>query len=245
VSALYRLQGVEQSYGDPWRLEIPELEIETGDFLTIIGPTGAGKSTLLRLLHLLDAPAAGRIEFAGEPVAYPAPLGLRRQIGMVFQRPLMFSGSVRRNIDLGLRFRGARDETWIQRLLTEFDLEPLADREARLVSGGEMQRVAVARALAYQPRVLLLDEPAASLDPGHLRAIEGIIRAAHGGRKMTIVAATHNLGQARRLSTRVAMMSGGRLLEIQETEAFFTRPREAETAAYLSTELGLEITVPS
>jgi len=244
MTVLYRFRDVEHRYGDSWRLRIPDLEIETGDRLTIIGPTGAGKSTLLRLLHFLDQPVAGRIQFDGEDVIHPAPLDLRRQIGMVFQRPLMFSGSVRHNVALGLRFRGEGDDALVQHLLLEFDLESLADREARLVSGGEMQRVALARALAYRPRVLLLDEPAASLDPGHVRAIEGIIRAAHADREMTIVAATHNLGQARRLSRRVAMMSAGRLLEVQETAAFFSRPREAETAAYLSSELGLETTVP-
>lgn len=232
--AMIRLEGVRYSYGGPWCLDIPSLEVQPGEALAIVGPTGAGKSTLLRLVHLLEQPSTGRIEFDGEVVDPPAPLAIRRRIAMVFQRPLMLSGSVRDNVALGLRMRGDRDDGRVDGLLRDFDLAELATREARLVSGGEMQRVALARALASRPDVLLLDEPAANLDPGHIRTIEGIIRAAHRSERVTLILATHHLAQARRLSDRTAMLSAGRLIEVQPTAAFLERPQDPITAAFLA-----------
>jgi tungstate transport system ATP-binding protein len=171
------------------------------------------------------------------PISFPASLEIRRSIGMIFQRPLMLSGSVRDNIAFGLKVRGERDPRRVDDLLSRFNLTHLARREARMVSGGEMQRLALARALASRPRVLLLDEPAASLDPGHVAVVEGIIRDAHREAGTTIVLATHNLGQARRLAQRVGLLVGGRLIEIGETQDFFDRPRNTLTAAYLRGDL--------
>jgi len=233
----FEIQGLRRGYGGGWRLDLPALDVRQGEFLAILGPTGAGKSTLLRLLHFLDAPEAGRLVYEGMPVPIPAPLEIRRSIGMVFQRPLMLTGSVRDNIAYGLKVRRQREEGRVEELLHRFDLEHLAQRDARTVSGGEMQRLALARALASRPRVLLLDEPAASLDPGHMAVVEGIIRGAHREDGTTIVLATHNLGQARRLAQRVGLLAGGRLVEIGEAEDLFTQPRQPLTAAYLRGEL--------
>ena len=233
----FEIDGLRRSYGGDWRLDLPALEVRPGEFLAILGPTGAGKSTLLRLLHFLDAPDAGRLLHDGKPISFPAPLEIRRSIGMIFQRPLMLSGSVRDNIAFGLKVRGERDPRRVDDLLSRFNLTHLARREARMVSGGEMQRLALARALASRPRVLLLDEPAASLDPGHVAVVEGIIRDAHREAGTTIVLATHNLGQARRLAQRVGLLVGGRLIEIGETHDFFDRPRNTLTAAYLRGDL--------
>lgn len=230
---LFRLEGIRRGYGGAWRLEIPSLEVHGGELLGLIGPTGAGKTTLLRLLHLLDPVEAGRVDFAGRPVGLPGGLEVRRQIGMVFQRPRMLSGTVRHNIGLGLRLRGLRQEGRVDALIEQFDLKSLAGRDARTLSGGEMQRLALARALAYRPRVLLLDEPAVNLDPGHAAAIEGIIREIHRRAETTIVMATHNLAQARRLTQRVAFLAGGRLVETGPTRDLFRRPRQPLTAAYL------------
>ncbi len=229
----FRLEAVSRGYGGPWRLEVPDLVIRRGEIFGLIGPTGAGKTTLLRLLHLLDPLDSGRIEVRGRPVAVPGPVALRREIGMVFQRPPMLSGSVRDNVGLGLRLRGRRDPARLEELLARCHLQPLAAREARSLSGGEMQRAALARALAYQPRVLLLDEPAANLDPGHLSLIEGIIREEHRRAGTTIILATHNLAQARRLTRRLAVLAAGRVLEIGSTASVFRRPRNPQTAAYL------------
>jgi tungstate transport system ATP-binding protein len=161
---------------------------------------------------------------------------------MVFQRPLMLSGSVRDNVAFGLKLRGVHDDRRIEALVDRFDLRHLARREARMVSGGEMQRLALARTLASRPRVLLLDEPAASLDPGHVAVVEGIIRDAHREGGTTIVLATHNLGQARRLAQRTGLLVGGRLIEIGETQSFFDHPQQSLTTAYLRGDLLTEET---
>jgi tungstate transport system ATP-binding protein len=236
-SPAFQIEGLRRGYGGGWQLDLPALEVHQGEFLAILGPTGAGKSTLLRLLHFLDAPESGRLVYEGKPIPFPAPLEIRRSIGMIFQRPAMLSGSVRDNIGFGLKMRGVRDPRRVEDLIRRFKLEHLARREARMVSGGEMQRLALARALASRPHVLLLDEPAASLDPGHVAVVEGIIRDAHREDGTTIVLATHNLGQARRLAQRVGLLVGGRLIEIAETQDFFDRPRHALTAAYLRGDL--------
>jgi tungstate transport system ATP-binding protein len=236
-SSAFRLHGIRRGYGGAFRLDLPELEIAAGECLAILGPTGGGKSTLLRLLHLLEPPEVGTITFGGAPVAHPAPLAIRRSIAMVFQRPLMFSGSVRENVAFGLRVRGRVDWRRVDELLEGFDLAHLARREARMISGGEMQRLALARAIASRPNVLLLDEPAASLDPGHVGVIEGIIRRVHRDDGTTIVLATHNIGQARRLAQRVGLLVNGRLVEIGPGAQFFDRPSHSLTAAYLRGDL--------
>ncbi len=239
---VYRIEGLQRGYSGAWCLNLPELDVRRGELLAILGPTGAGKSTLLRLLHFLDAPETGRLLYDGRPVPVPAPLEIRRTIGMMFQRPVALSGSVRENVAFGLKMRGLNDPRRVDELLTRFYLEDLERREARSVSGGELQRLALARALASRPPVLLLDEPAASLDPGHVAAVEGIIRDAHHEDGTTIVLATHNLGQARRLAQRVGLLVGGRLIEIEETGVFFDRPQHALTAAYLRGDLLTEET---
>jgi tungstate transport system ATP-binding protein len=236
VSAL-AVEGLRHGYGEAWRLDLPALEVRQGEVLGLLGPTGAGKSTLLRLLHFLEAPEAGRILLDGASIPFPAPIEIRRSIGMVFQRPLMLSGSVHDNIAFGLRLRGEADGRRVDELLTRFDLAHLARREARMISGGEMQRLALARAIASRPHTLLLDEPAASLDPGHAAVVEGIIRDVHREDGTTIVLATHNLGQARRLAQRVAFLVDGRLIEVGDTPSFFDHPGHALTAAYLRGDL--------
>jgi tungstate transport system ATP-binding protein len=234
---ILEVDAVRRGYGGAWSLHLPALDVREGEILAVVGPTGAGKSTLLRLLHFLEAPQSGRLIYAGNPVSVPAPLEIRRSIGMVFQRPLMLSGSVRDNVAYGLKCRGQVDRARVETLLRRFRLEPLAEREARAISGGEMQRLAMARAVASRPRVLLLDEPAASLDPGHMAVIEGIIREDHREEGTTIVLATHNLGQARRLAGRTGLLVDGSLIEIGETGAFFENPRDPRTAAYLRGDL--------
>jgi tungstate transport system ATP-binding protein len=235
--ALVELEGVRRGYGGAWQLDLPSLQVRRGEFLTLLGPTGAGKSTLLRLIHFLEAPETGRILLDGTPVGFPAPMEVRRSIVMVFQRPLMLTGSVRDNVAFGLRVRRAYDAARVEALLERFNLAHLARREARQISGGEMQRLALARAMACRPQLLLLDEPAASLDPGHVAVVEGIIRGVHREDGTTIVLATHNLGQARRLAQRVGLLVGGRLVEIGESQDFFERPRDPLTAAYLRGDL--------
>jgi len=202
------------------------LELEAGPSTIILGANGAGKSVLMRLMHGLLPPTAGTISWSSNG----------RQ-AMVFQRPVMLRRSALDNIIYALRVAGVADaERPAMDALKEVGLAELAHRPARVLSGGEQQRLALARAWALHPEVLFLDEPTASLDPSAVHEIENIIRAFDAaGTK--IVMATHNLGQARRLGDEVIYLHEGRVLERTPVEQFFSKPATAEAAAFIKGEL--------
>jgi tungstate transport system ATP-binding protein len=235
VSSLYRLRQLRMAYGEPARvvLDLDELDIAAGEVLAVVGPSGAGKSTLLRLLNFLERPTGGTIEFEGQPIAGDPPLEVLRRVTTVFQRPLMLSRTVYDNVAFGLRLRGQRDSNRVEAALAEVGLEALARSPAGRLSGGEMQRAALARALVLDPAVLLLDEPTANLDPNNIGLIETILRRQNEARGTTLVVVTHNIFQARRVAGRVALLLAGRLVEAAPTDDFFTRPRDPRTAAFV------------
>jgi tungstate transport system ATP-binding protein len=235
---LYHLEALAQRYGGRAVLEIDRLEITAGEALCLVGPTGAGKSTLLRLLAGLERPAAGTLRFGDHPLDSRAlPLEAQRRVTLVFQRPLLLAGTVRANVEYGLRLRGlGRQPARVRAALDRLGLGPLAPRPARSLSGGETQLVALARALVLEPEVLLLDEPTAHLDPARVALVEEVVRDAHRG-GATVIWATHNLFQARRVAGRVALLLDGRLVEAAPAEEFFTAPRDPRTAAFVRGEM--------
>lgn len=207
------------------------LTLKAGPRTVIVGPNGAGKSLLLRLCHGLLKPSEGRVEWS-------APQAAKRQ-AMVFQRPVMLRRSVSANIDYALALhkvaRGERAAT-IQEVLNKTGLSRHADAPARVLSGGEQQRLALARAWALKPQVLFLDEPTASLDPSATHQIEELVGAIHAqGTK--IVMTTHDLGQARRMGDEILFMHRGRLLERAPTERFFSHPENDLAQAFVKGEL--------
>jgi tungstate transport system ATP-binding protein len=209
------------------------LAIHAGPPTLIVGPNGAGKSVLLRLLHGLLAPTAGRVSWAGQG-RDPA-----RHQTMVFQRPVLLRRSVLANALYPLRLAGlarAERERRAREGLALVGLSGLADRPARRLSGGEQQRLALARAAALHPEVLFLDEPCASLDPAATRAVEEIV-VALAARGTKIVMTTHDLAQARRLAGDVVFLHRGRVREHAPATAFFAAPAMPETAAFLRGEL--------
>jgi tungstate transport system ATP-binding protein len=235
LPALYHMENVGKEYDGRAVLLIDRLDIREGEILGLVGPTGAGKSTLLRLLAFLEDSTVGRIHYRGQPRNDATlPLALRREISMVFQQPLLSGDSVQANVEQGLRLRGIRDAAGrVNRLLERTGMTRLAKRSARRLSGGETQLVAIARALAVEPRVLLLDEPTAHLDPARVGLVEDILKEFHTRFQATLVIATHNLFQARRLADRVALLLDGRLVEIADTATFFTNPRDDRTRAFV------------
>jgi tungstate transport system ATP-binding protein len=234
AGACYRLEGVQQRFGDRLVLDIDALDVVPGETLAVIGPSGAGKSTLLRLLQFLDRPSAGRLAFEGRVWAGDAPLDARRRVTTVFQRPIVLDRSVRANLAFGLRLRGRQaDGGEIDRLLDGLGLTPLTTAPARSLSGGEIQRVAFARALATRPDVLLLDEPTANLDPRNVRLVEDLIREQQS-RGVTVVLATHQIFQARRLAGRTALLLDGRLVEVAATATLLDHPADPRTRAFLT-----------
>lgn len=210
------------------------LEIEAGPRTVILGPNGAGKSVLMRLCHGLLAPTGGRIVWRGQRDD-------RRSCeqAMVFQRPVMLRRSALANVVYGLKLAGVHRrerELRARDVLEAVGLQGRAQQPARLLSGGEQQRLALARAWALGPEVLFLDEPTANLDPGATREVEGLIGQIHAsGTK--IVMTTHNLGQARRLGDEILFIDGGRLVERAPIERFFPQPTTAEAVAFIRGEL--------
>jgi len=208
------------------------IEIGTGPRTIILGSNGAGKSVLMRLCHGLLEPTSGSIVWRG------AVNGHQRQ-AMVFQRPVMLRRSAVANVIYGLKLAGVTPrerELRARDVLEAVGLASVAGRPARVLSGGEQQKLALARAWALGPEVLFLDEPTANLDPGATRDVEtimGQIRA--GGTK--IVMTTHNLGQAKRLGDEILFLSQGRLVERTPVEQFFTKPASAEADAFIRGEL--------
>ena len=209
-----------------------DLEIRKGDRLVILGANGAGKSVLLRILDALLVPTAGTISWAGH-ARRPAAQG------MVFQRPVLLRRSARANVEYALAVNGVSGAARYRRSLQALErvgLVPLADRPARALSGGEQQRLALARAWALEPKLLFLDEPTASLDPAAASEIERIIGDIHAA-GTTVVMTTHNLGFARRFAREIALLHEGRLVERAPADAFFARPSSEEARRFLQGEL--------
>lgn len=193
----------------------------------IMGPNGAGKSLFLRLLHGLVRPSAGRIDWNGR-----APAEVTARQALVFQKPVLLRRSVAANIDFVLKVRG-KDRARVDTLLDHVGLAHKSAQPARLLSGGEAQRLALARALATDPEVLFLDEPTASLDPGSVLAIEGIVAGAKA-RGMRIICVTHDGGQARRMADDVVFLHRGRMAEHSHATDFFPEPRSEAARDYLN-----------
>lgn len=234
---LYQLDGVEVVYGGRLVLAIEHLELDEHQTLVVVGPNGAGKSTLLRLLNFLEAPSAGTLRFHGQTVPQPAPLPLRRRVTTLFQRPALLNRSVWDNVAYGPRLRNQLPKAALGDVLERLDLVDLAETPATSLSGGEAQRAALARALAVDPEVLLLDEPTANLDPYNLSVVEQMIQDLRRERRRTVVVVTHNVFQARRLADRVAMLHGGELVEQADADSFFDRPQDRRSAAFVRGEL--------
>jgi tungstate transport system ATP-binding protein len=208
--------------------------IEPGLRTVILGPNGAGKSVLMRLCHGLLEPTSGRVAWRGSRNGERP-----RQQAMVFQRPVMLRRSALANVTYGLKLAGVSGGERVLRahdVLDAVGLAHVAHKPARVLSGGEQQRLALARAWALGPEVLFLDEPTANLDPGATRDVESIVGQIHAsGTK--IVMTTHNLGQARRLGDEILFISAGRLVERAPVERFFARPAAPEAASFINGEL--------
>jgi tungstate transport system ATP-binding protein len=237
---VYRLRQVSKAYERRRVLDLDRLDVQRGEILGLVGPSGAGKSTLLRLLNFLEPPTGGTIRFldAAFDAAHPLPLALRRPVATVFQRPILLNRSVQANVHYGLQLRGQHDSAGrVEEALEEVGMADMARQRARTLSGGEAQRVSLARAMVLQPEVLLLDEPTANLDPYNVGLIEDIVCRLNQERGTTIVLVTHNTFQARRLADRVGLLLEGQIVELAQKEAFFDAPRDPRTAAFVRGEM--------
>jgi len=219
--------------GEVTILDNVSLTLDGGPPTFLIGPNGSGKTTLLRAAMGLIPTSRGRISWGGREAAQPT----RRAI--VFQRPAMLRRSATGNVRYALAAAGvpraARTERAAE-LLALVGLDGLGHRPARRLSGGEQQRLALARALARDPAVLFLDEPTASLDPAATKAIEDIVRSV-AARGVKVVMATHDLGEAKRLAGEIVLLHRGRVIESGPAQEFFAKPRTDEARRFIAGEL--------
>lgn len=231
------LEGVSFRAGGEALIDNVSLTVRAGERLMLMGPNGAGKSLLMRLCHGLLQPSGGRVRWGNG--AAPPPRQVRFGQAMVFQTPVLLRRTALANLTHALALHGVAGKQRRQRALSalrDFGLEHLAERSARVLSGGEKQRVALARAWALRPEILFLDEPTAALDPAAAAAVEGAVQRFHES-GATVVMATHDLGQARRLGDTVAFVCGGRVAERTPAEQFFERPETPEGRAFIRGDL--------
>jgi tungstate transport system ATP-binding protein len=229
-----RLDGVGFERDGRRLLDDVSIVFDAGPRTLILGPNGAGKSLLLRICHGLLRPTRGAVRWRGGRTN-----GSSARQAMVFQRPVLLRRSAAANLDYALRLRGVAPverRTLAAEGLERTGLASMAHASARLMSVGEQQRLALARAWVLRPEVLFLDEPTASLDPASTRRIEEVIQSIHaGGTK--IIMTSHDLGQARRLADEIVFLHHGRIFERTPAERFFARPDSREGAAFLKGEL--------
>ncbi len=246
-----RVSGLNFYYGKQQALYDIGLEVPVRRVTALIGPSGCGKSTFLRCLNRMNdlipgARAEGRIELDGEDVNAPDAdvIGLRRRVGMVFQKPNPFPKSIFENVAYGLRIHGLRNATEISdkveaalRRAALFDeVKDRLHSSALGLSGGQQQRLCIARALAVEPEVLLMDEPASALDPIATQKIEEGVHELKS--RLTIIIVTHNMQQAARVSDRTAFFYMGKLVEYDATDTIFTRPKLKQTEDYITGRFG-------
>ena len=234
--AIFPLRIRDLRYQPNGRAVLTGIDLELGDegITLILGPNGAGKSVLLRVICGLIEPDAGSMAWGDEGARRPA-----QGVMMVFQRPILMRRTVAANVAYALKLRSvprADRQAIIENVLSRTGLARFADKPARLLSGGEQQKLALARAWATRPEVLFLDEPTASLDPAATHAVESIIQTMHD-EGTRIIMVTHDIGQARRLADEVLFLHKGHLMEHTAADTFFNTPESGEAAAFLKGEL--------
>jgi tungstate transport system ATP-binding protein len=232
-----KVQNLSKSYDKKTVLSVDDLTIFKGEILALIGPNGSGKSTLLRTIARLESFEKGSILFSSNgSFEQCSPLAIRRRLSMVFQESLLFTGSVRDNIAYGLKVRHVSKQEIaekVQRIAAMLGVEHLLNRPSNRLSGGEAQRVSLARALILEPELLLLDEPMASLDPPTKEALLADLHRILGDLRTTVIYVTHEITEALTLADRLAVMSEGRIMQVGSPKEVMTLPASKEIADFV------------
>jgi len=232
---MLELKKISHCYNKQWVLKEISFQFKPGLIYGIIGPNGAGKSTLLRILTGIERAKEGQVFWDGQELAASI-----KEMTCMWQKPYLFQRKVKDNLLYGLKVRGWSKDKREERLLyilKKFHLEEYALRDAVSLSGGEGARVALARAVAPQPRLLVLDEPAANLDPFHTAYLESALREISREEGITVIMVTHDLFQAKRVADQTLFLAEGILEEYGRTEDLFTRPSSEKTRKFISGEL--------
>lgn len=212
----------------------------TGKTYALVGPSGAGKSTMLKIIDFLEEPTTGQVLYNGQSAGKKSDrLIVQRKIGMVFQQPVLFSGTVLDNVFYGLKVRGeklAPNREKLLDILQKVGLAKMERQKATTLSGGEAQRLALARVMILEPELLLLDEPTANLDPANVKLMESLLQEIKNT-GTTIIMVTHNLFQAKRLADEVLFLYEGSLIEAKPVEKMFNSPENELTKAFIKGEM--------
>jgi putative ABC transport system ATP-binding protein len=235
---LFSLRAVSQERGGRDVLRELTLDVPARQIVALIGPSGAGKSSLIRLLNRLDDPTRGTVSFHGAPIGAVPVRSLRRRVGFVFQAPTMFAGTVADNLRMAARYHAAPSPSDsaapLGALLDSVELDAsYLERDAATLSGGEQQRVSIARALATRPEVLLLDEPTSALDPEVAERLMRTVARLSREQSLSIVMVTHRLAEAREWSSTTVMLDAGRLVEHGASSDLFAAPQHERTRAFV------------
>ncbi|WP_292365687.1 MULTISPECIES: ABC transporter ATP-binding protein [unclassified Methanoculleus] len=236
--AIIEAHDIRKSYGNLEVLHDVDLSVREGEILGLIGPSGSGKSTLLRILDLIEPPSGGELSVFGIDAVEERGrwLDLRRRMGMLFQRPIVFNASVYDNVAMGLRYRRARGadiDRKVKEALEAVGLSRYVRSRATDLSGGEQQRVALSRVLVTEPEILFLDEPTANLDPGSTATIEAIVTSLNREAGMTVLISTHDLMQGQRLAHRVGVMIEGTIAQTGPSREIFHEPTDLRIARFV------------
>lgn len=239
MTTAVELRDATKRFGDVVAVKEVSFAIQKGELFGLLGPSGAGKSTILRLIDLLDAPDKGSILINGEEVSCNSRKAdeMRSRIGMILQKPVALNRSVANNIAYSLQIREWSEEDIAQKVdeeIKKYGLQNRREKNARTLSGGELQRLSFARSTVFGPELLLLDEFSANLDPKNVAMMEEqISRYMSEDNSRTIVMVTHNVFQARRMCDRIALMWDGEVIEIADKRKFFEDPDDPRTAAFV------------
>jgi putative spermidine/putrescine transport system ATP-binding protein len=227
--------GIRKLYGNVAAVDRVDLEVQPGEFLTLLGPSGSGKTTSLRLVAGFTHPTEGVIRIGGEDMTHTPPH--KRDVGMVFQNYALFPHmTIRENIAYPLRMRRIprnEQKRLVDEALALVRMESLGDRQPRQLSGGQQQRAALARAIVYRPRILLMDEPLGALDKKLREALQLEIRRLHQTLRMTVLYVTHDQEEALVLSDRIALFNGGRIVQLGKPTDLYQRPATVFVADFI------------
>lgn len=237
---IVELEDIYKNYENLQVLKNINLQVKKGTSTALVGPTGSGKTVMLRLIDLLEKPSSGTVYFEGTDAneSSNTRLSIRRQIGMVFQKPLAFKASVYDNIAYGLKVRGRKENMGgkIKELLELIGLQGYENRNALKLSGGETQRLALARAMITDPKLLLLDEPTANLDPISKKKLEELILKINRESETTVIMTTHDLLQGQKLADRMVILHNGQILQSGTPDQIFKTPKNRFVADFVGIE---------